>query len=142
MRDRSGSDLFAEFFGDFPDRLRGDRWQPDVDVFETQDDLQVRVELAGVALEDLRVTVDANVLQISGERAPSGSAEVTRLHQMEIASGPFERRIALPASIDRERVSARLSDGVLSVTLGKRRPVRRSVEVEGGSSKSLRVEDE
>ena len=36
MRDRSGSDLFGEFFGDFPDRVRGDFWQPDVDVFETE----------------------------------------------------------------------------------------------------------
>ena len=135
MSDRSGSDLLAGFFGDFPDRLRGDRWQPDVDIFETEDDLQVRVELAGVAREDVRVTLDANVLQISGERAPSSSTEVMRLHQMEIASGPFERRIALPASIDRERVSARLSEGVLNVTLGKRRQTRRSVKVEGGSSK-------
>jgi len=142
MQDRSGGDFFAEFFGDFPDRLRGDRWQPDVDVFETAEDLQVRVELAGVAREDLRVTVDANVLQISGERAVSGSAEVTTLHQMEIASGPFERRIALPASVDRERVSARLADGVLSVILGKRRPLRREVEVEGSTSGTSRVEDE
>jgi len=142
MRDRSGGDLFAEFFGDFPDRLRGDRWQPDVDVFETADELQVRVELAGVAREELRVTVDANVLHISGERAASGSAEVTTLHQMEIASGPFERRIALPANVDRDRVKARLTDGVLSVSLGKRRPVRREVEVEGDGTGSSRVEDE
>ena len=142
MQDRSGGDFFAEFFGDFPDRLRGDRWQPDVDVFETAEDLQVRVELAGVAREDLRVTVDANVLQISGERAVSGSAEVTTLHQMEIASGPFERRIALPASVDRERVSARLADGVLSVTLRKRQPQHTKVEVEGEASKALSVDDE
>ena len=142
MRDRSGSDLFGEFFGDFPDRVRGDFWQPDVDVFETEDGLQVRVELAGVPSSDLRVTVDANVLRISGERAPSSAAEVTRLHQMEIASGPFERRIALPASVDRERVSARLADGVLSVTLRKRQPQHTKVEVEGEASKALSVDDE
>ena len=142
MRNRSGADFFSEFFGDFPDRLRGDRWQPDVDVFETEDALQVRVELAGVAREDLHVTVDANVLQISGERAASGAAEVTALHQMEIASGPFERRIALPASIDRERVTARLSEGVLSVTLAKRGPLRRKVEVEDDAFEMSRVEDE
>lgn len=142
MRDRNDSDLFGEFFGDFPDRVRGDFWQPDVDVFETENDLQVRVELAGVPNEDLRVTVDANVLRISGERAPSSPSEVTRLHQMEIASGPFERRISLPASIDRERVSARLADGVLSVTLRKRQSQHRRVEVEGESSKALRVDDE
>jgi len=142
MRDRNDSDLFGEFFGDFPDRVRGDFWQPDVDVFETENDLQVRVELAGVPNEDLRVTVDANVLRISGERAPSSAAEVTRLHQMEIASGPFERRISLPARIDQERLSARLADGVLSVTLGKRQPRHRRVEVEGESSEALRVHDE
>ena len=42
------NDPFAELYREFPDRLRGDRWQPDVDVFETERDVVVRVELAGV----------------------------------------------------------------------------------------------
>jgi len=124
------SDPFAELYGDFSDRLRGDRWQPDADVFETDDEIVVRVELSGVRSEDLRVTVDGSVLGISGVRAPGDSAEVKRLHQMEIASGPFERRISVPVAFDRDRVSAHIADGFLTIRLVKRSPGQRNVKVE------------
>jgi HSP20 family protein len=129
LGDPKSSDPFAELLGDFSDRLRGDRWQPDVDVFETESEVVVRVELAGVHRDDLRVTVDGDALRISGVRAPSEAGAVRRLHQMEITSGPFERRLRVPVPFDRERVSARLADGLLTVTLTKKRPVR--IEVEG-----------
>jgi HSP20 family protein len=124
------NDPFAELYGEFSDRLRGDRWQPDVDVFETEQDVVVRAELAGVRREDLRVTVDGDVLRISGIRAHHESAGLQRLHQMEITSGPFDRRLRMPVPFERDHVSAHLADGVLTVTLAKRRSVRRNVEVE------------
>ena len=127
MSNPKTTDPFSELYGEFPDRLRGDRWQPDVDVFETEGHVVVRVEIAGVPREDLRVSVDGDVLRISGERGTGETASVTRLHQMEIAAGPFERRIRLPVAFERDKVSARLTDGVLTVTLAKRGPVRRTV---------------
>jgi HSP20 family protein len=111
------NDPFAELYGEFSDRLRGDRWQPDVDVFETEKEIIVRVDLAGVRSSDLRVTMDGSMLR-------------KRLHQMEIATGPFERRVRVPVAFDRERVAAHLSDGFLTVSLSKRSPVRREVKVE------------
>jgi HSP20 family protein len=116
-------------FGEFADRLHGDHWQPDVDVFETEDAVVVRAELAGVRRGDLRVTVDGDLLRIRGLREGSGAAAV-RLHQMEIATGPFERCLRVPADVDRDRVTAHLEDGLLTVTLGRRKPVRRNVPVE------------
>jgi HSP20 family protein len=116
-------------FGEFADRLHGDHWQPDVDVFETDDAVVVRAELAGVRRGDVRVTVDGDLLRIRGLREGSGAAAV-RLHQMEIATGPFERCLRIPGDVDRERVTAHLEDGLLTVTLGRRKPVRRSVPVE------------
>jgi HSP20 family protein len=124
------NDPFAELYGDLSERVRGDRWRPDVDVFETEQAVLVRVEIAGVRREDLHVGVDGQVLRISGvRRAPEGPNAV-RLHQMEIATGPFERRVRIPMAFDRERVSAHLSDGFLTVTLPRRQPVRRVVQVE------------
>jgi HSP20 family protein len=117
------NDPFAELYCEFPDRLRGDRWQPDVDVFETEGDVVVRVELSGVVSQDVRVSVDGDVLRISGMRAAHD--------QMEIASGPFERRVRIPVAYQRDRVTAHLADGVLTVHLAKRQPVRRRVEIEG-----------
>jgi len=129
VRDPKPSDPFAELFGEFADRLRGDHWEPDVDISETADAVLVRAELAGVRREDLRVSVDGDVLRISGIRVIEDSA-VVRLHQMEVASGPFERRVTIPVEFERERVVAHLSDGLLTVSLVKRQPVRRIVKVE------------
>jgi HSP20 family protein len=123
------TDPFAEFYGEFADRLRGDRWQPDVDVYETPNDVVVRVEIAGVRSEDVRVTVDGDVLRISGVRAPRDAADVERLHQVEIAAGPFERRVRISVEFERERVSAHLADGFLTVSLTKKG--RRTVDVRG-----------
>ena len=130
MSDPKRSDPFGELFGDFAVRLRGDRWQPDVDVVETENELVVRVELAGVHSRDLRVGVDGSELCITGQRAAAESPGVRRLHQMEIATGPFERRLRVPVSFDRERVTAHLADGILTIQLPKRG--RRNVAVERG----------
>ncbi len=130
MSDRD-HDPLVEHFGEFGDRLRGDSWQPDVDVFETETALVVRAEIAGVRSQDLNVKVDGQVLRIAGiRRAPDGS-HVRRLHQMEIASGPFERRLRIPIPFDRSGVSAHVADGFLTVTLpkGEAGPRRGSVEV-------------
>ena len=130
MRDPRRSDPFTDLYGEMADRLRGDRWRPDVDVFETENDVVVRVELAGVRSEDVRVTVDGQVLRLGGVRAPHDAA-ARRLHQMEIASGPFERQVHIPVPFDRDEVKANLADGFLTVTL-KKRSLRRTVEVEPG----------
>jgi HSP20 family protein len=100
-----------------------------VDVVETENEVIVRVELAGVHSRDLRVGVDGSELCISGQRSTGEPAGV-RLHQMEIATGPFERRLRIPVGFDRERVNAHLADGILTIRLPKRG--RRSVAVERG----------
>jgi len=123
-------DPVAELFGEFGDRLRGDRWLPDVDVFESSSSVVVRVELAGVRSEDLRVTVDGGTLRVSGVRQVIDRSDVKRLHQMEIATGPFERRVQIPVAIDREAVSANLADGFLTVVLPRRAAGPRQVEIE------------
>ena len=131
MSNPKRSDPFAELYGEFADRLRGDRWQPDVDVFETERGVVVRVELAGIRSEDVRVSVDGQVLRLSGVRGAPQGEEVQRLHQMEITSGPFERQVRIPIAFDRDHVSAHLANGFLTVTLPRRDPARRRVKVEG-----------
>ena len=123
-------DPAAEIYGEFGGHLRGDRWLPDVDVFETKSGVVVRVELAGVRSEDLRVTVDGRTLRISGIRRVLDRSDVQRLHQMEIATGPFERRVQIPMPFERDEVSANLADGFLTVVLPNRPAGPRKVEIE------------
>ena len=126
-RDR---DPLREFLGDFPDRLRGDAWQPAVDIFETEAAVVVRLEMAGVRAQDLKVNVDGELLQIRGVRQTRMGEDIRRLHQMEIAFGPFESAIRLGIPFDGEGVSAHLEDGLLEVRLPKRQPVTVEVETE------------
>lgn len=106
-----------------------DAWRPPLDVYETEGAIVVRVELAGVASEDVRVVVDGEYLQITGRRAlgrPGGSA---RHLLIEIAQGPFERVLRTRAEYDPDRVSARLEDGILTVELPKQEKGARVIAV-------------
>ena len=120
----------VELYGEFPDRLRGDRWQPSADVFETSEEIIVRFEVAGVRGEDLRVNVEGTVLRLRGVRRTPPSEAIDRLQQMEISFGPFEREIAIQAVFDSEEVRARLEDGFLEVRIPKRSRDRRTLEIE------------
>jgi HSP20 family protein len=116
--------------GEFPDRLRGDGWRPAADVFETETSWVVRLELPGVQSDEVRVNVDGDLLRVNGvRRVPSGS-DVRRLHQMEIAFGPFERTIRIAQAFERDGVTAHLEDGFLEVTVPKKSG--RRIEVESG----------
>jgi HSP20 family protein len=116
-----------------PERVGRDRWQPAADVYETEKAIVVRLELAGVSPSDVQVAIDGEVLRIRGRRATRVEADAQRLHQMEIAFGPFERTIRIGIPFERERVSAQLEDGFLRVTLPKRATEPRRIDVEEGS---------
>lgn len=122
-------DPFSEFFGDLNERFQGDRWQPAVDVFETEAAIVIRVEMAGVRKSDLHVTVDKNLLRISGLRKPKTELGVRRLHQMEIAFGPFERSIRIEIPFDTRGIEARLEDGFLYIVLPKLSNGPRRIEI-------------
>jgi len=115
-------ETLTDLYGEFSERIQGDHWQPAVDVFETEKEIVVRAEVPGVARRDLRVSVDRDVLRISGERRAPARSDLLRLHQVEIATGPFERRVRIALPFDRERVSAHLEEGVLTVSVPKRNP--------------------
>jgi HSP20 family protein len=130
MDPKGRGDPLGGFFGELAERFRGDRWQPATDVIETEKALVVRLELAGVRIDDLRVSVDGDVVRVSGARTAPPCSDVQRLHQMEIAFGPFERVLRIDEPFEREAVSAHLEDGFLTVTLPKRLPQRRRIEIE------------
>lgn len=125
-------DPTAELFGEPSDWTPGDRWRPAIDVFETEKSIVVRVELCGVRSQDVKVTVDGELLRIQGSRRASPVEDVSRLHRMEIAFGRFERTIRIAIPFERERVNAALEGGFLTVVLPKRETPRRRVEIEGG----------
>jgi len=96
-------------------------WAPVVDIFETPGrDFVVKVELPDVKREAIKVSVEDDVLTISGERTINAEVPRERYHRMERAYGAFHRSFTLPASVDASRVGAAYTDGVLTVTLPQR----------------------
>jgi HSP20 family protein len=97
-----------------------DAFRPALDVCETERAIIVRVELAGVAIEDTRVVVDGEYLQITGRRALAPASASQRHLLIEIAQGPFERVLRLRAQYDPDRVTARLENGMLTIELPRK----------------------
>jgi HSP20 family molecular chaperone IbpA len=106
-------------------RQQGRAWRPPTDVFETDLEFVVLVELAGMRGVEISVTLDEQLLRIRGTRPESSGARA--YHQMEINYGDFALEVRLPVPIDRERIDASYSDGFLRVLLPKAQPRRISV---------------
>lgn len=112
-------DLNALHFSSF---RSPDGWQPDITAYRYDDRIEIWVDLAGVAKADISVDVLADRVRISGERKPplparDSSSQCRQVLTMEIACGRFSREIALPAEIDRQRVSAKQDNGLLWIVL-------------------------
>lgn len=94
-------------------------WQPAIDVYETDKDVVVLVELAGLKEDEIEVVVHDNILIIKGERKDSKQGIKRTYSQMEILWGPFERDITLPANVNVNQIKAFYEAGFLEVVLPK-----------------------
>jgi HSP20 family protein len=95
-------------------------WRPPTDVFEREDTIVVRVEIAGVNESDFSISLDQNVLSIGGVRADIN--ERRAYHQMEINFGEFLTAVEILVPFDMEHVQAEYQNGFLWVTLPKAQP--------------------
>jgi len=119
-------DRMNRLFGDLLDRGRGveDRtgtgiWMPAVDIYETKDAVCVRAELPGVDRDAVSVGVKDGVLRLQGERKFDKEVKEEDYHRIERSYGPFHRSFTLPSSVDPEKITARMKDGVLEIDLPK-----------------------
>ncbi len=126
-------DLFDDFFSDFgwgelPGLREGRRTAtplaPRVDVDESDDEIAVSAELPGLEEKDVEVSLDEDVLTISGEKRDEWEDKRKNAYISERSYGRFERSIPLPAGVDRENVKARFKKGVLHVTIPKTQEAR------------------
>ena len=94
-------------------------WQPAIDVYDTDGEVVVLVELAGVKEAEIEVIVNNGVLTIRGERKDIKQGIKRTYSQMEILWGPFERDIALSANMNVDQIEAFYEAGILEVILPK-----------------------
>ena len=92
-------------------------WPPFVDMYETKDDLVLRIDLPGISEKDVSLSITGDLLSVKGERRRQ-EKEPSALY-IERAYGKFERLIQLPIPVQADRVKASYRDGVLEVQLPK-----------------------
>lgn len=97
----------------------GRAWNPPMDIFETQDALHVKIEVAGLREQDIEVKVNKDYLMLRGRRSDEHRDSDARFHLMEIHYGSFERIIRLPHLVDKEGITATLNNGFLLVKVPK-----------------------
>jgi HSP20 family molecular chaperone IbpA len=95
-------------------------WRPPTDVYETDDCVVVKVEIAGMAEEDFAVSLDGRRLVISGVRRDP--AAKLGYQQMEILYGHFETDVHLSRAIEEDKIEATYRNGFLGVRLPKAKP--------------------
>jgi HSP20 family protein len=94
-------------------------WVPPVDIFEETDALRIMAEVPGIKPEDVKISVEGNVLTIQGTKEQRAEERTERVHRYERTYGAFERSFTLPATVDANAIKASYEHGVLTVTLPK-----------------------
>jgi HSP20 family protein len=114
--------LFNEALGGLDWQYRdsaGASWVPPVDIFEATDEIRILAELPGVRPDDVKISVEGNVLTVQGQKEQVAEERTERVHRYERTYGTFERSFTLPATVDADRIKASYERGVLTVTLPK-----------------------
>jgi len=94
-------------------------WRPQMDMYETPEEIIIVGEISGVDKEDLEVELDQKAVKITGLRREAARVPGIKYHLAEIVYGKFERILLLPVPINPEEVKASYTNGLLKVTMPK-----------------------
>ena len=94
-------------------------WSPQMDIYETQDEIIIQAEIAGVDKENLEVEISSKAVRIYGKRSEIPLVKNATYRLAEIQYGKFERILFLPTPIDTDIVTSSYSNGFLKIQLAK-----------------------
>ena len=107
-------------------------WRPQMDMYETPEEIIIVGEISGVQKEDLEVELDQKAVKITGMRREAARVQGMKYHLAEIVYGKFERILLLPSPINPEEVKASYANGLLRVTMPKALPKEaRQIPIQG-----------
>lgn len=99
-------------------------WAPAVDIYETEQELVLKVDLPEVDQQEIDIRIEKNMLTIRGERKFHNEVSQDNYLRVERAYGPFSRSFSLPNTINTEAIKADYQNGVLSIRMPKREESR------------------
>lgn len=118
--------LFHNFFGpEWNGTTLDSPWQPSMDLAENENDVVITAELPGIGKEDVKLSMQDNVLVIRGEKKQERTEKDESFHRVERSYGTFQRSIVLPTAVDSKKIKAHFNNGVLKITLPKAEEAKR-----------------
>jgi len=123
-------DIFNELLQSFNDARTAEEpreitdFVPAVNTREASDAYYIEVDLPGVKKEDVDVSIDKNVLTISGKRETTQEVKEDDYYRVESAYGKFSRSFSLPENVDTEKIKASSEDGVLEIVIPKQEVIK------------------
>ncbi len=112
--------LMDKFFNDLTfDNTQMEKFSPSVDVLESDKAYELHFAVPGFDKKSFNIDVEENVLAISGERKFEEKKEGKEFTSIQTQYGSFRRTFALPDIVDRSKINAEYTDGILKIVLPK-----------------------
>lgn len=131
---RNFDDFFSNFNRSIANRpaqegMLSSDWVPSVDIIENEQNFMIKAELPEVEKENVKVSIDQNILTISGER--KSEIKDQKEHRIERSYGSFTRSFSLPDNIDDTEIKAESKNGMLYLTIPKAeaKPKQKQIEI-------------
>jgi len=99
-----------------------DNFSPRIDVTEDEKNIHVTAEIPGVKKENLKITLQDNILTIEGEKKKEEEKKEKNYYRSERVFGSFKRSFTLPVEVNSEKVDAKFEDGTLNISIQKLEP--------------------
>lgn len=123
-------DLMSRAFGQDIELWSGERLCPSLDLSETDNALEVRLDIPGMEAKDIDIQVNGHMLTISGERKEEREEKGKTYHRLERQCGLFSRTVTLPCAVNEQGIDAQYKNGTLTVKLPKTAEAKsRKIEV-------------
>jgi len=115
------SHRFQRFFDEFPgfQPIQKDSYSPRIDISENDNNIIIYAEIPGVLKENLKITLQDNILTIEGEKKKATEEKDENYFREERAYGKFKRSFTLPVEVDSDKVEAKFENGILEIKLEK-----------------------
>lgn len=120
-------DRMNRMFEDMVDLSKGEdrdimksTWAPAVDIFETENEVVLSVEVPGISEKEIEIKVEDGNLTLKGERKFEKEAKEENYHRIERSYGSFYRSFSLPSYVDQDKIKAEYENGVLSIHMPKK----------------------
>ena len=115
--------VMQRFFGEMPETSAQNgltAWMPRVDIEEDDKQFIIKADLPGVDPKDVEISVLDDALVLRGQKKEQREEKKQNYHRIERFEGEFYREIPLPRGIDAEKIQAKTTNGVLTVTVPKK----------------------